>query len=494
MSTRRSYRDALTGNRNEFIGSPVMSGGKADASGASTPSREKRINSNKKSSGRKSSGKSGKASKNKSPVVPESPVVPASPVIPASPASQQPAGESFDWEAAYDKALTVGEPELVVPAQPGVEHSSTLIITRSLPVLPEHRSSVVAFVRSISLENLKRRKSASTVPRTMVVKDLKAQFGCARADAEKLLQLSAPIHQRFLAAESDGRTEHHAIAVWCGRILFEDHESYSESDFVHEEVQSPSLSNSFERFSLEDDRMDGASPEHSLPSSPARVSETLPRILLPKHVNPLTVQERPAFVEYVLSLTDDPALLDVNAVGADARQQKRRDRCCDHLKQRFTINDRDAKRLLQISYLVHLRFRAGDNGEACEHVQLAGLAGRVVHENDLLIPKRRVVAETPVPGHRPAKAPPLQSVPQNSNPPSASSSLEQSLANVYAHLRSHLPASQAEATIQAMEQNRISGPAAPLPNAHLAGPRPADPATLGRGYRVGAAVGQLARE
>lgn len=85
-------------------------------------------------------------------------------------------------------------------------------------------------------------------------------------------------------------------------------------------------------------------------------------------------------------------------------------------------------------------------------------------------------------------------MPHNSDPSPASSTLEQSLASVYAHLRSHLPASQAEATIQAMEQNRISGPSAPLPNAPLAEPSPADPATLGRGYRVGAAVGQLARE
>jgi hypothetical protein len=45
-----------------------------------------------------------------------------------------------------------------------------------------------------------------------------------------------------------------------------------------------------------------------------------------------------------------------------------------------------------------------------------------------------------------------------------------------------------------MEQNRISLGFAPLPNAPLAEPSPADPAILGRGYRVGAAVGQLARE
>ena len=413
---------ARTGGRNEFIGSPVLSGGKAGASGASTPSREIKIDSNKKSSGKKSTGrkssgrkssvKSGKAAENKPPVVPDSPVVPNSPAL------QQSAEEKFDWETAYDKALTVGEPELVVPAQPGIERSSTLIITRSLPILPEHRSSVVEFVRSIPWEDLKRRKFVSTVPRTMVIEDLKAQFDCVRADAEKLLQLSALIHQRFYAAESDGLVEHHAIASWCGRILFKDDESYSESEFIHGEVPNPSPSGSVERFSVDDDVMDGAPRDRSLTLSPECVSETVSRILLPKHVHPLSVEERPAFVEYVLSLMDDPALLDVNAVGADAKQQKRRDLCCNHLKQRFTINDRDANRLLQISYLVHLRFRAGDNGEACEHVQFAGLAGRVVHEGDLFIPlkKCRVVAETPVPSHRPTQAPPLSSMPHDSDP------------------------------------------------------------------------------
>ncbi len=267
------------------------------------------------------------------------------------------------------------------------------------------------------------------------------------------------------------------------------------------------LSGSFERFSVDDDTVDGNVPDRSLPSSPTRSPEIVSRILLPRHVNPLSVEERPAFVEYVLSLMDDPVLLDVNAVGADAAQQKRRDHCCSHLKQRFTINDRDANRLLQISYLVHLRFRAGDSGEACEHVHFAGLAGRVVHENDMLISKHkpdvrgpskqagsRVVNETPVPQHRSAKAPALPSGPQSSAPPLFSSALERSLASVYAHLRSHLPASQAEATILAMEQNRIGGHTAPLPNAPLAEPSPADPAVLGHGYRIGAAVGQLARE
>jgi hypothetical protein len=44
---KRLYHDAVTGGRNEFIGSPMTSGGEAGASGASTPSRNCKIKSNK---------------------------------------------------------------------------------------------------------------------------------------------------------------------------------------------------------------------------------------------------------------------------------------------------------------------------------------------------------------------------------------------------------------------------------------------------------------
>jgi hypothetical protein len=121
---KRSYRDGFTGDRNEFIGSPVMSGGKADASGASTPSREKRINSEKKS----------KSPKGSVPVV-----------IPETPVNSS-AVEAVDWDAAVDQALTIGQPELVVPAEADNAHSLALVITRTLPVRPEHREEVAAFI------------------------------------------------------------------------------------------------------------------------------------------------------------------------------------------------------------------------------------------------------------------------------------------------------------------------------------------------------------
>ena len=217
---KRSYRDALTGDRNEFIGSPVMSGGEADASGASTPSREKKINSNKKQKSPKGANRA---------VVPETPANP-------------PAAEAVDWDAAFDKALTVGQPELVVPAEAGNEFSLTLVVTRSLPVLPEHRQEIAEFVRNWPQSDFAgRQQVAQTKPRRMVIQDLKDCFACRRDDAELLLQLSAYVHGHFYAGES-APVEHHAIAMWCGKILFENDEAYSDSEWVHGEVPDDSAS------------------------------------------------------------------------------------------------------------------------------------------------------------------------------------------------------------------------------------------------------------
>ena len=143
---KRSYRDALTGDRNEFIGSPVMSGGEADASGASTPSRERKINSSKKPKSLKGAAQA---------VVPETP-------------ADLPAVETVDWDAAFALALTVGQPELVVPAEADNALSRALVVTRSLPVLPEHRREIAEFVRNWPQSDFAgRQQVAQTKPRML---------------------------------------------------------------------------------------------------------------------------------------------------------------------------------------------------------------------------------------------------------------------------------------------------------------------------------------
>jgi hypothetical protein len=152
---------------------------------------------------------------------------------------------------------------------------------------------------------------------------------------------------------------------------------------------------------------------------------------------------------------------------------------------RFTITNAEAARLLQISYLVHLRFRALDDQHACEHVGFATLAGRVIHEGDMLQRARApTVPSTPTPPHRNAQGPPL---------PSQASHLEQTIDRVCQDLRRSLPADQAEAVISAMSESKKQlrkGDKVKVPAAKL-GDKPAD---LGRNYRIGDGVGALARE
>ena len=61
-------------------------------------------------------------------------------------------------------------------------------------------------------------------------------IGCSTLDAEKLLQLSYLVYKRFIAGDETEAIEHHAIAMWCGQILFSGNDHYAESDWVHDEV------------------------------------------------------------------------------------------------------------------------------------------------------------------------------------------------------------------------------------------------------------------
>ena len=465
VNKRRSYRDALVGDRNEFIGSPMMSGGEAGASGAPSPNREKEVKSSNK--------------KKKSPVVPETPEV-----------LQADVEEVIDWEAAFDLALTIGQPALVIPAKADDERSSALIVTRSLPVSPEHRGAVIKFIREFAWESFKRRKSPSTVPRTMVIKDLRSQFDCVRADAEKLLQLSALIHQRFYSVEgSEVLVENHAIALWCGKILFENDEAYSDSDFVHDDVPEESQPR--------DDSASSGDDADTLPRD-ARSSVPAFRQLLPPNVDGINHEERPAFVEYVLSLQEEPALLDVRVHLADKGTRKRRARTVHRLMERFSISKSDAQRLLQISYLVHRRFRALDDDAACEHIGFATLAGRVIHRGDMLVSRAEARRAQESPPARLSKTAPSVNTPAHRNvkAPPVGADLEKTLARVIQDLRDALPADQAEATVKALEKSKrkLQSKARPQSSVVPRAPAGQAPADLGRTYRVGSGVGELARE
>ncbi len=260
MGKRVNKAYARTGDRNEFIGSPVTSGGEADTSGVSMPNRARSPAKFKK----------GKAGARKSRSEPASSTSFCSPTSDSRKVKSTgkkkkqrkhrglvdgAGGRSFahtkpeakvlrpklaeapvDWQAVFDAAITVGQPPLLVPADEGNPHSRALEITRELPIPHMHRAEVVKFVREVSWEEYYLLRINSHKLRRLVLKDLRGMVGCSTLDAEKLLQLSCLVHKRFVAGDEAEAIEHHAIAMWCGQILFSDQDHYSVSDWVHEDV------------------------------------------------------------------------------------------------------------------------------------------------------------------------------------------------------------------------------------------------------------------
>ena len=260
MGKRVNKAYARTGDRNEFIGSPVTSGGEADTSGVSMPNRTRSPAKFKKDKAGARKSRSEPASSTSF----GSPTSDSRKVKSTEKKKKQKKhrgrvdgarGRSFalekpeakvlrpkraealvDWQAVFDAAITVGQPPLLVPAEHGVPHSRALEVTRDLPIPHMHRAEVVKFVRDVSWEEHYLLRIDSNKIRRLVLKDLRGMIGCSAPDAEKLLQLSYLIHMRFVAGDEAEAVEHHAIAMWCGQILFSDQDHYSVSDWVHEDV------------------------------------------------------------------------------------------------------------------------------------------------------------------------------------------------------------------------------------------------------------------
>ena len=222
MSSRRSYRDALTGDRNEFIGTPVMSGGAGGASGAPEPGRDEN---------RKPSDKKVKSSSKK---------------------IKSPGQKAAKSESASAPASAV--------AKTG----------------PKKVSGKYRGFKSSGKVGKHRKRSQSSGSEAPVTGEQRLSDSMEDATSHGHNEVS----QELAASQVNPSCSHDRDSVAAAR------------DDVGQ------LSGSFERFSVDDDMVDGNTPDRSLPSSPTRSPEVASRILLPRHVNPLRVEERPAFVEY----------------------------------------------------------------------------------------------------------------------------------------------------------------------------------------------------
>ena len=414
---------ALTGDRNEFIGTPVMSGEKAGASGASKKPTHKTPAKATSKAGRKiSKSKPGlsfeKGSDRKK----------------VSDSDERPVPDRSREASAEGEQTSGGE----VGEGSAVGSEGSGGVLRSLQSLPDGRLGVFQDGVLVGVVG----------PVGDVVND-------------ELNGGSSPTPPRSPSGGSEG----------SGDSSGSD-ESQDDGDVEDDVVdQSPLVG-------------DGA---------PVR------RRLISARVDPLGREERPAFADFVLSVAEDLEGLDQVDVINVARRKRVRTRLMD----RFHIQKRDAERLLKMSYLAHRRFVALDGRKASEHLGLAFLAGRVLHDGERFVggtptPKKSksradasIKPAVDTPSHRRAsQVPPVTPVPHSGTKDRTSLGSNKALDRVFQTLRKGLPAKLAEATVQAlMQSNEVLragkvdvSPASPAP--------PVSASKLGRGYRIG----EIARE
>ena len=229
-------------------------------------------------------------------------------------------------------------------------------------------------------------------------------------------------------------------------------------------------------------------------SPPAGDAAPVRRRLVSVRVDPLGREERPAFAEYILSLADNFEELDLINVINVARRRRARTRLMDH----FRVPKLEAERLLKASYLAHQRFVALGGQEASEHLGLAFLAGRVLHEGE------RFAGKTPTPKkskpgvsaegeavtntstHRKdERVPPVTPAPRSGTKYRDGTVPSKALDKVFQTLRKGLPANMAEAAVRALKQSNEGLRAGKADTSPVAPVPPVSASKLGRGYRIG---------
>ena len=426
LAQTRESSDALTGDRNEFIGSPVMSGEQAGASGAS----RKLV--------RKTPAKARAQAGNKTP--------------------RSKADLSLEVRSGRKKAVE-DEDVFLKDMSDGADGAEV-----------HAGGGVVDAVDGVESDS---------------------DGGGEAADAP----VAAGEGTRSLQALPDGR-----LGVYQDEVLVgivgpvkpgdEDNEGGEGSPSAS---PSPSWSGSDDG-SGEGPRGEGAESEVGDDSAPVSSAEAVRRRLVSARVDPLGREERPAFADYVLGLADDLAELDSVSVVNTVRRKH----ACTRLIDFFRISKLEAERLLKISHLAHQRFVALDGKEASEHLGLAFLAGRVLHEGERFIgatptPMKSKVRTnalnppaTPAPTHRQAtKVPPVIPTPRSAAQDRTSYVSNRALDKVLQTLRKSLPADMAEATVRALIESNDGLRAGKLNASPVHPAQPDSASKLGRGYRIG---------
>ena len=424
----RENNDALTGDRNEFISSPVTSGEKAGASGASKKPTHKTPAKAKAKAGRK------------------------------TPGSKSLSGLSFGGESSRKKAARVSME---------AEEESGDASTPRRKVSEKH----LGFKTTVGGQIL---------------------FDDDQQDPGSLGDSAVPGPQgQCLATLPDGRTGLYDGDVLVGVVGPVDGAPQTHLEVNHSPSASSTGQDDEEDASSAAEDQYGAEGEEEF-SPPAEGLAPVSRRLVSSRVDPLGREVRPALADYVLSLAENVMALDLINVVNVARRRRARTRLMDH----FRIQKQEAERLLKVSYLAHRRFVALDGEEASEHLGLAFLVGRVLHEGEHFLGKPKTPgkskASTPVPPYRtPVQAPPVTPSRRSEETEFQSQGLFNALDKVCETLRKGLPQSLADEAIQALVRSNDALRAVKTAPSPATTTLPSSAAAdLGRGYRLG----EIARE
>ncbi len=268
-----------------------------------------------------------------------------------------------------DGELTFAEPAPVVAAEVErlQDNGRGLVVSRVLPIAPEHREAFRAEVLAMELKDFYREAVVSSKIRRLVLRNLRQHFDCGKIAADRLLQVSKRIYEKFVPDFYP--VEHYAIAYAIGQLRFEGTD-YDSDQWVHCDV--PDASDD-ERDS--DSIKEESDEEQDAPSAvPAEVSSRshLGRKLFLSAVNPVPSGDYAEFEKFVNELSlSELHLKDIRS--SPARLQVLKD-----LREMFNCSSLNAERLLQASYLVYTRFISGDRGEAAEHNGIAIAIGVIV--------------------------------------------------------------------------------------------------------------------
>ena len=134
--------------------------------------------------------------------------------------------------------LTFAEPAIVVPAEKG-KHGARgrgLIVSRIFPIASVDRSAFAQFVRDFSFDEYYLQNVRSSKIRRLVLKDLRLFYSCSALVAEKLLQMSYLVYNRFISGDRGDPVEHYAIACAIGQIILEGSDSYDDHQWEHHDV------------------------------------------------------------------------------------------------------------------------------------------------------------------------------------------------------------------------------------------------------------------